>query len=116
VQPWNEFIDGYAKNLVEKVGGTQHAWTNVMSLSKVQVRKALALQMATPRGSDKSRQLPQEISKVVSALLDSLPAAYRNDTARLSFALHERPFYCSALEKHVELVLWGIVAARNEWM
>jgi len=116
VQPWNEFIEAYTKNLVEKVGGNQESWTEVVSLSKVEVRKALALSMVTPRGHNKPRQMPQEISKSIIALLNSLPPEYRNDTAKLTFALHERPFYCSALEKHVELILWGIVAARNEWI
>jgi hypothetical protein len=116
VQPWSEFIAGYMKNLVDKVGGDQEAWTEVMSLSAVEVRRALALSMATPRGSNKVRKLPQEISKALSALLNSLPSEFRNDTSKLAFALHERPFYCSALEKHVELILWGVVAARNEWM
>jgi len=116
VQPWNEYIEGYAKNLVQKVGGTQQVWTDVMSLNSGEVRRALYLNGITPRNSNKPRPLPQEVSKVLQALLDSLPPAFRNDTAKLTFALHERPFYCSALEKHVELVLWGIVSARNEWM
>jgi len=60
--------------------------------------------------------MPDEIRKVVKTLLDSLPAGIRNDTAKLTFALHERPFFAGALQKHVELVLWGVVAARNEWM
>lgn len=116
VQPWNEYIEGYAKNLVEKVGGTQQAWTDVMSLNNGAVRQALFLNGMTSRNSRKPHPLPQEVSTVLQALLESLPPAYRNDTAKLTFALHERPFFCSALEKHVELVLWGIVSARNDWM
>jgi len=116
VQPWNEFIEEYAKNLVEKVGGTQEAWTDVMGLSAGEVRTALCIGMMTPRGSNKPRQMPDDIRRVVNALLNSLPPAYRDDTAKLTFALHERPFFCGALEKHVELVLWGVVAARNAWM
>jgi len=116
VQPWNEFIDAYTKNLSEKVGGRQQAWTDVMTLSTHEVRTALNLSMITPRGSNKPRQMPDEMRRVVSTLLDSLPTAYRNDTAKLTFALHERPFFQGALQKHVELVLWGIIAARNDWM
>lgn len=116
VQPWNEFVEGYAKNLVEKVGGKLEAWIDVMSLDTAEVRGALTLSMMTPRKSNKPRPMPQEISKVVNKLLDSLPPAYRNNTAKLDFALHERPFYCTALEKHVELVLWGLIASRNAWM
>lgn len=116
VQPWNDYVEAYAKNLVEKVGGTQQAWTDVMSLNGGEVRTALYVNGVVQRNANKPRPLPQEISKVLRALLDSLPPAFRNDTAKLTFALHERPFYCSALEKHVELVLWGIVSARNEWM
>lgn len=116
VQPWNEFIEGYAKNLVEKVGGTFEAWIDVMSLKTTEVRQALTLSMMTPRGSNKPRPLPENISKAVNALLESLPPAYRNNFAKLNFALHERPFYCTALEKHVELVIWGVAASRNEWM
>jgi len=116
VQPWNEFIEAYTKNLVEKVGGKQEAWSDVMTLSPHEVRKVLNLSMIIPRGSNKPRQMPDEIRKVVKTLLDSLPAGIRNDTAKLTFALHERPFFAGALQKHVELVLWGVVAARNEWM
>lgn len=108
VQPWNEFIEGYVNNLVEKVGGTQEAWTNVMSLSASEVRKALALSMMTPRGSMKQRQMPEEITDAINALLNTLPPEYKHNSAKLSFALHDRPFYCSALQKHVELVLWGL--------
>lgn len=115
VQPWNEFIEAYVKNLVEKVGGNQQAWTNVMSLKGKEVRTALTLSMMTPRGN-KPRQLPEGISKALDELLQSLPPAIRNSTAQLTLALHERPFYGTALEKHVELVLWGVVSARNEWM
>eukprot|EP00746_Dinoflagellata_sp_MGD_P116243 gnl/MRDRNA2_/MRDRNA2_52134_c0_seq1.p1 gnl/MRDRNA2_/MRDRNA2_52134_c0~~gnl/MRDRNA2_/MRDRNA2_52134_c0_seq1.p1 ORF type:complete len:229 (-),score=33.33 gnl/MRDRNA2_/MRDRNA2_52134_c0_seq1:616-1302(-) len=115
-QPWNEYIQGYVTNMVEKVGGTQEAWTNVLSLRTGDVRATLILNGIPLKGSNKPRQLPQEIQKVLKELLDSMPPDYRNDTAKLTFALHERPFYCTALEKHVELVLWAIVSARNAWM
>jgi hypothetical protein len=116
VQPWNEYIESYAKNLVEKVGGTQKAWTNVMFLNSGEVRKALYLNGTTPRNSNKPRPLPQEVARVLHELLISLPPSFKNDTAKLCFALQERPFYTSAMEKHVELVLWGIVSSRNNWM
>lgn len=116
VQPWNEFIEGYSKNITEKVGGDKKAWMEVLSLNNNTVRKALALNMITPRGSNKPRQMPQEISDILIPLVNSIPPSFRTDTAKLTFALHERPHYCTALSKHVELVLWGIVAARNDWM
>jgi hypothetical protein len=116
VQPFNEFIETYANYLVDKVGGTKEAWTEIMSLNTAEVRKVLYLSMVTPHGSNKPRQMPQEISKFLSTLLNTLKPEYRENTAELTFALKERPFYCSALEKQVELVLWGVVAARNDWM
>lgn len=109
MQPWSEYIEQYVKYLVDKVGGTQEAWTDIMSLSSGKVRRALYLTRLPPH------KLPQEVSEVLQVLIDSLSPAYKDDTAKLTFALHQRPFYSSAMEKHVELVLWGIVSARNEW-
>lgn len=115
--PWNEFVAIYADFLTSKLGGKVQSWVDFMSLSTCNVRLALSMSgNATSLGRKRAFKLPPAVADVLTALLRELPPGSTEDTAKLTFTMHTRPFYCTSLNPHVELLLWGVIARRNGWL
>lgn len=117
VMPWSDFIAIYAEFLTSSLGGEKQSWINFMSLGTSDVRIALSLSgNMTSLGRKRPFKLPPAVAELLTTLLRQLPKGSTADTAKLCFTLHTRPFYCTSLNPHVELLLWGVMAVRNDWL